>query len=106
MDISDYEIVYVVFPPCWGGNHFTNMLSTSDKVDNRIPDLTDNEYLKKLFDFYSSKDNHHAHVNEHIQNVGYFGYEELEQKIKTKTEYFGMSPKTKPKKTKKVLIIG
>jgi hypothetical protein len=80
MNIEDYNVVYIVYPPGWGGNHFANMLSTSPKFANRIPALSDNKYLEYLKEYYLGNINN-AHINSEIQNVGIFSLDKLQKYI-------------------------
>jgi hypothetical protein len=62
--------VIVLFPPGWGGNHFSNMLSMSPKIENRQPSVTDQEYINNLKLFYNDINQSTGHIQMPFTNVG------------------------------------
>lgn len=64
MRITDYKTLVVLFEPRQGGNHMSNMLSTSPKIQNRVDVANYRDYLLTNYRNMSGR----AHFSE-LQNV-------------------------------------
>lgn len=66
MNVLDYKTIVVLFEPMQGGNHLSNMLSTSLKLQNRVDVVDYNGYLLNQ---YQTAKTSHAHFTD-LHNVG------------------------------------
>jgi len=69
MNIKDYKILPVLFSPGMGGNHFSNMLSTSPWIANRK--LNTDNYSDFLINLYNR-----SYVQFHAEEFLNFGVED------------------------------
>ena len=58
MDVTQYRMLCVIFPIAFGGNHFTNLISTSAHLENRTQ--VDNYYKFLLEQYQQNRKNIHV----------------------------------------------
>ena len=82
MDITQYRTLCVIFPVSFGGNHFTNLISTSAHLENRTQ--TD-DYYKFLLEQYQQK-----RKNIHVGDIEFWPLDDQS------TAYIKQSSRTYP----------